>query len=143
MCGTPRSIELTGWELADKSHPRVHVGIPAYVVANDHSEKTATTTDTLTEFLKTHHSIESIAALRARTILEQRSRSLALDVTPRLIYAAGTACEALVTSGVADYLEWQALEGPLFLNSNATKLDRVPCNKNDVFLFQLLIQKVP
>jgi RAB protein geranylgeranyltransferase component A len=101
------SIALTNWTLANGRHARLFVASPAQ--------------------------IQSQAQVDAQTILQHHSRSLALDITPSLVYAAGTAVDALIQSGVADYLEWKALEGLLYLNPQTQQLDKVPCNKNDIF----------
>ncbi|GAX17561.1 hypothetical protein FisN_18Lh211 [Fistulifera solaris] len=103
------SIALTNWTLTNGRHPRLFVSSPAA-------------------------QIQTQAQVDAQTILQQHSRSLAFDITPVLVYAAGTAVDALLQSGVAEYLEWKALEGLLYLNPQTQRLDKVPCNKNDIFL---------
>lgn len=117
-------IDLTCWTLANGSHPRLF-----------HFSKLD---NKPCQSAKEALLVETLASQQARTIL--KSRALALDVTPYVIFAAGVAVNTLLTSNVADYLEWKALEGILWLDRSkgATQLQRVPCNKNDVFASKLL-----
>jgi Rab proteins geranylgeranyltransferase component A len=166
---TSLTIELTDWKLAGNNnrHARLHVGLwednrysedepKSKKDDDDDSPYIATPASALRRGKQQHYrsrrriqKIEPMAAVHTRTMLNERSRSFALDVTPRLIYAAGTAVQGLLTSGVADYLEWKALEGILLMSStssgsptnggrNLVSLGRVPCNKNDIFGSKLL-----
>lgn len=135
-------IELSDWTLANDQHPQVYVGIPPSVrnfTTKDDEESHKGILEThLNDYLRQQHSIERETALLARTILEENSRSLAFDITPTAIYAAGSAVHGLLLSGVAEYLEWKAIEGLVYFNIETGTLDRVPCNKNDVFSSKLL-----
>jgi len=131
------SVSLTHWKLADGSHPTVYVGIPTDLVVNDENDNVGITK--LTNYLLADkHGIQSLQSQRARQILQEHSRSLALDVTPGLLLAAGASVNALLKSGVADYLDFKSLQGLLWLNKDSFMLERVPCSKNDVFSSTLL-----
>jgi len=119
-------VELTKWKLADGSHPRMQFIVDS---ALDGSLEVA---------LYEGCGVESFSSARCRTILRERSRSLALDATPRLIFADNLAVQSLLTSGVADYMEWKAVEGLFYPHTDTNKIERVPCNKSDVFTSKLL-----
>jgi Rab proteins geranylgeranyltransferase component A len=121
------------------------------VVVADESDSTTNTELTL-ESLKPSdlvvHKVVPLAALQAQEILESRSRSFALDVTPSLLYCGGRSIQALLDSQVSDYLEFKALNGLLWYrpppaaaaanNDDNPKLLKVPCSKADVFNSELL-----
>ena len=114
------SIKLKYWTLANGVSPMLHVGIP-----RDASWE---------EQLLTLNIIPS-RLRKAQQVLQQK-RSFAFDMTPSLLYASGPAVKALLTSGVADYMEFKALEGLLWFGDDG--LSRVPCSKGDVFGTSLL-----
>jgi RAB protein geranylgeranyltransferase component A len=132
------SIALTNWTLANGKAPTVHIG-----VLNKQKDFSA---DDLSRQLQ-QQGIVSKRTILAQKILEQQSRSLALDVTPSLLYASGTAVNGFITSGVAEHLEFQTMQAVYWLqqeeqqsNNKMTscKLERVPCSKGDVFQSPLL-----
>jgi Rab proteins geranylgeranyltransferase component A len=129
-------VTLDAWKLANATSPTLHM----VYVDSDGDPKVGT------DVSHKPPSLESTSALQTRTILEQRSRSFALDVTPSLIYASGPAVYGLLQSKVADYLEFKSLEGMYWcrMESSDTKdnssnesvtahLEPVPCSKHDVF----------
>jgi RAB protein geranylgeranyltransferase component A len=116
------SIRLNNWTLANGVSPILHVGIPC-----DGSVSWE-------EHLLTLNIIPS-RLRKAQQVLQQK-RSFAFDMTPSLLYASGPAVKALLTSGVADYMEFKALEGLLWFGNDG--LSRVPCSKGDVFGTSLL-----
>ena len=67
-------------------------------------------------------------------LLLQNQHRIMLDLTPSLLFSSGTAVQALLTSQVADYLEFKAMEALLY----TTQLEKVPCSKNDVFASKTL-----
>lgn len=103
------------------------------------------------DYLWSHHKMRTMAAASAHAILDCHSRSLALDVTPYLLYASGPAVSGLLASNVSDYVEFKSLEGLLYMegaietkekerkNAHQEKgshnriISSVPCSKNDVF----------
>jgi Rab proteins geranylgeranyltransferase component A len=120
------------------------------VVVADKSDSTTNAELTL-ESLKPSdlvvHKVVPLAALQAQEILEGRSRSFALDVTPSLLYCGGRSIQALLDSQVSDYLEFKALNGLLWYRPPPAatasddanpKLLKVPCSKADVFNSELL-----
>ena len=74
----------------------------------------------------------------ADEILNQRSRSFAIDVTPGLIWAQGPAVLGLLQSSVSDYVEFKSLERLWWFDESDKSLQAVPCSKNDVFASKLL-----
>lgn len=143
---TSLAISLTNWKLANGSCPTVYVGVPPSVLDSDNDSSQLQ----LATYLKEKHNIQAGTSVRASQVLYEHSRSIALDVTPSLLFCAGLAVQSLLISGVADYLEFKSLEGLLWLEqqqsskaqSNTSKdggrLERVPCSKNDVFSTTLL-----
>ena len=113
-------IQLKHWTLANGTSPVLHVGIPPDASWEDHLLQL---------------DVMPTRLLRAQQILNQQ-RHFAFDLTPSLLYASGPAVKALVTSGVADYMEFKALEGLLWYADS--ELSRVPCSKGDVFATSLL-----
>jgi Rab proteins geranylgeranyltransferase component A len=129
---------LTGWTLANGTRPTLFAGsVPLQRGEDDNCIDSG--------HLWQHYGIRAIAAAAAEAILDRHSRSLALDVTPYLLYASGPAVDGLLTSSVSDYVEFKSVEGLLFAekqqrdtNGIAVSLSRVPCSKNDVFASKLL-----
>jgi RAB protein geranylgeranyltransferase component A len=159
------AVSLTSWKLANGSCPTVYVGaLPSFMDTDsddnnndDDDDDDNNLNDTiLATYLQVHHGIQAVRSVRACQVLQESSysRSLALDVTPGLLFCAGPSVSGLLTSGVADYLEFKSLEGLLWLESSGTgessssststnsnsnrRLERVPCSKNDVFSSALL-----
>ena len=106
----------------DGRPPTLHVGIPAGVSVDEYLQRFMMTPTRL---------------LQAQKVLQQ-DRSFAFDLTPSLLYASGPAVQALLTSGVAEYLEFKPLEGLLWSSGDSDVLSRVPCSKGDVFATSLL-----
>lgn len=106
------AIVLSSWTLANGSHPTL------FTDASDLDR------------------IRTVQEEVARQILDEHSRSLALDITPYLLFSNGPAVSGLLTSGVADYLEFKSLEGVYYYEDQ--RLSVVPCSKNDVFSSTLL-----
>jgi RAB protein geranylgeranyltransferase component A len=116
--GNSVAIQLKAWQLANGTSPMLYVGIPSDVPWD--------------EYLQLH--MTPTRLLQAQLVLEQQ-RDFAFDLTPFLLYASGPAVQALLTSGVAEYMEFKPLEGLLWYNG---VLSRVPCSKGDVFGTSLL-----
>ena len=143
---------------SSSSTTRVSVGIsPAWVQQQQQSDdddddvpnNAASPMTTLvldTQQLFQHHSIRTRAAATAAKLF-QAARSVALDITPVAVYAAGSAVNGLVASGVSEYVDFKSVEGLLYYynhqhpstsSSSSTCLQPVPCSKNDVFASRLL-----
>ncbi|KAK9851131.1 hypothetical protein WJX84_002509 [Apatococcus fuscideae] len=60
-----------------------------------------------------------------------RLSSYAFDLAPRVLYCAGPAIEALVTTGAHHYLEFKLISGNYFWNGR--RLQSVPAGRSDVF----------
>ena len=116
--GKSVAIQLKAWTLANGTSPTLYIGIPSDVSCEEYLQLNMTPTQ----------------LLRAQQVLEQQ-RHFAFDLTPFLLYAWGPAVQALLTSGVAEYMEFKPLEGLLWYNG---ELARVPCSKGDVFATSLL-----
>jgi RAB protein geranylgeranyltransferase component A len=116
--GNSVAVQLKAWTLANGTSPILYVGIPSDVPWEDYLQLHMTPT----------------RLLQAQQLLEQQ-RDFAFDLTPFLLYASGPAVQALLTSGVAEYMEFKPLEGLLWYNG---VLSRVPCSKGDVFGTSLL-----
>ena len=138
-------IELTNWTLANGTYPTLYLGIPPKVVMQD--EEFGWWIDGT--LMWNQYRIRTLTAHWASQILEQHSRSLALDVTPYLLYASGPAVDGLLLSSVSNYLEFKSLDAVLYYSkpnnissspkqSTPGTFTRVPCSKNDVFASQLL-----
>ncbi len=148
-------IELNNWALTNQTRPKLYVGgIPSsmilYGTMNDVNEWYITNDQYIWD---TYH-IRTVSSYHASLILDTYSRSLALDITPYLIYAAGPAVDGLLTSTVSNYIEFKSLDALLYYTpppppqnnnndgnsavSKAGKFTRVPCSKKDVFASQLL-----
>jgi RAB protein geranylgeranyltransferase component A len=77
----------------------------------------------------------------ARVLLQDRDFNI--DTTAKVLYGSGAITELLITSGVANYLEFRSFEGLYFwLDQTGSggrasdahrQLWKVPCSKNDVF----------
>jgi RAB protein geranylgeranyltransferase component A len=106
-------LELTNWKLANGKYARL------------------STID-----------LDKIVTMRevaAEEILNRRSRSFAIDVSPGLIWAQGPAVLGLLQSSVSEYVEFKSLEKLWWYDgSNSKGLQAVPCSKNDVFASALL-----
>lgn len=118
-------ITLDGWTLANGKAPIVYFGIPVDRMHNVES------------YLSETQDVLPLRAIQAHTILNM-SRSFALDVTPGLVYASGSAVHGMLMSGVAEYLDFKSIEALLWLEAANQPLSRVPCSKGDVFTSQLL-----
>ena len=155
-------IELKNWTLANQSRPKLFVGgIPSSMISYDvkNDNEWYITND---QYLWDTYHIRTISSYHASLILDTYSRSLALDVTPYLMYAAGPAVDGLLTSNVSNYIEFKSLDALLYYTPPPTSLSqqknnwkndshgnghstvsvgtftRVPCSKKDVFASQLL-----
>jgi RAB protein geranylgeranyltransferase component A len=119
------SFTLDDWKLAANSTSSVvvHVGLP--LLLNIKLD--------ILDYLATQN-ILLVSCRDAQFLLQQHSRGFALDLSPRQLFCAGPAVEALLTSKVSEYLEFKSLEGLLF----GPHLVAVPCSKNDVFASSLL-----
>ena len=154
------AVSLKNWTMADGTSPVVYIGVssdqlssmeispktpssPDEAMEHHFQKSIATTTD---KKPKDTNTITSMRSLSAQHILERQSRSLALDVTPCLLYASGIAVQGFLTSGVAEHLEFQTMQAVYWLQqTNSAKgtkkaalLERVPCSKGDVFQSSLL-----
>ncbi|KAK7503808.1 hypothetical protein BaRGS_00004931 [Batillaria attramentaria] len=58
-------------------------------------------------------------------------RRFSLDLTPKLLYCAGSMVELLIASDVAKYCEFRTVSRVLTVRDN--KLEKVPCSRSDVF----------
>jgi Rab proteins geranylgeranyltransferase component A len=138
-------VDMIGWKLANGTLPRLYASIALNQVEKDqNSQSSSGLTIADSVYLWQNHGIRTEAAAAAETILDRQSRSLALDVTPYLLYASGPAVDGLLVSSVSDYVEFKSLEGLLLASRTAGNMDndivlsRVPCSKNDVFSTKLL-----
>lgn len=134
---TAVGIELNEWKLANGKSPTVFVGIPAASVTTNGVGPVA-----LEEFLYQTEKVRSLRSVQAEEIM-QKERYFALDATPAFVLASGRAVQGMLASGVADYLEFKAIEGLYWLENEkggdgCPTLSRVPCSKNDVFGTKLL-----
>jgi Rab proteins geranylgeranyltransferase component A len=136
-------IELTSWTLTNGTFPKVYIGVAYVAIAEDSHGWSIDD-----QYMWDKHRIRTVSADRAVQILEQYSRSIAVDVTPYLLYASGPAVDGLLTSTVSNYIEFKSLDAILYYtpaskqtpsptNASGT-FNRVPCSKNDVFASQLL-----
>ncbi len=124
------SVTLSNWTLANGKSSVVHFGIPSDRMNNVES------------YLAETQDVLPIRTLEAQTILQQKSRSFALDVTPSLVYASGSAVQGMLVSSVAEYLDFKSIDALLWFDpataTTTQHLSRVPCSKGDVFTSQLL-----
>jgi RAB protein geranylgeranyltransferase component A len=134
-------FSLTQWTLANGKHPTLSVSIP--------TQPTASETTFLWLSLAETRDIRRVRDLYIASLTgatpgatfrgpprPDYTRGWALDATPQLLYAWGPAVRGLMTSQVADYLEFKsvcALYCYLPLATGSSRLERVPCSKNDVF----------
>ena len=148
-------IELKNWTLANNARPKLYVGgIPSTMILYD-AENDNEWSITNDQCIWDKYRVRTITSYHASLILDTYSRSLALDVTPYLIYAAGPAVDGLLTSTVSNYIEFKSLDALLYYTPSSRKTDdnsnsndkssvsvgtftRVPCSKKDVFASQLL-----
>jgi Rab proteins geranylgeranyltransferase component A len=140
-------IQLTHWTLANQKQPKLYVGIPSSLVKYDAKDHTDWYIDDH-QCMWDKYRIRTVTAFRASQILDQYSRSLALDITPYLLYAAGPAVDGLLTSTVSNYIEFKSLDALLYYTPPPPKdgtvtqrngtFTRVPCSKKDVFASHLL-----
>ncbi|KAK7097444.1 rab proteins geranylgeranyltransferase component A 2-like [Littorina saxatilis] len=63
--------------------------------------------------------------------IEKEWRKFSFDLTPKLLYCAGSMVELLIVSDVAKYCEFRTVSRVLTLRDN--NLERVPCSRADVF----------
>lgn len=128
---TSIAISLQDWTLANGKNPIAYFGVDAN---NSDSSKHFSECVIPTS----HMDMKSIF---------NASCSFALDLSPGLLYASGTAVQGLLTSKVADYVEFKSVQGLFWLDQNQKKskspmkdwqLSRVPCSKSDVFGTKLL-----
>lgn len=64
--------------------------------------------------------------------LGSEARRFNFDLRPRLVLCRGQVVDALVRSGVSNYLQFQSLDDALFLDADGIVM-RVPCSKAAVF----------
>ena len=147
-------IELNNWTLANRTRPKLYVGgIPSSMILNDTMNDVNEWYITNDQYIWDTYHIRTVSSYHASLILDTYSRSLALDITPYLIYAAGPAVDGLLTSTVSNYIEFKSLDAVLYYTppppqnnnndakstvSHVGKFTRVPCSKKDVFASQLL-----
>ena len=76
---------------------------------------------------------------------EKESRKFNIDLTPKYVLCNGTLVNLLVRSGVAQYLEFKALENTyLYLpldDKDSSPIKEVPCSKSEVFKSKILSLK--
>lgn len=125
-------ISLDKWTMADGTSPTVYIGVTLEQLNGTGTEQA------MEEYFKASNEIQSVRALEAQRILQQQSRSLAIDVTPCLLYASGVGVNGMITSNVAEHLEFQTMQGMYWLAAGSCKLERVPCSKGDVMQSSLL-----
>jgi RAB protein geranylgeranyltransferase component A len=149
---TPRftlAIALDQWKMADGTSPVLYVGTTWTSTTNSASSPPLDQQPqqqpqpqpqdnplALEAFLSQTKQIQSQKSVHAARILQHQERRLALDVTPAFVLAAGRAVDGMLASGVAEYLEFQTVQGLVWLEDG--RLSRVPCTKNDVFSTKLL-----
>lgn len=132
-------VELKNWNpttSTSSSPPTVSVGLSSSTLDKvDVHDPMA-----LEQYLATHERITSTASLDVQQLLRQdQERWMGLDATPALVLASGRAVEGMLASGgVADYLEFKAIQGLWYWQDDNHALARVPCSKNDVFTTTLL-----
>jgi Rab proteins geranylgeranyltransferase component A len=139
---TPGKLEvgLANWTLAHGKSPTVSFGVTLeQLLENTDTKNNNQSIEQAMEdyFQNKTNEIQSLASLQATQILTQQSRSLAFDVTPSLLYASGVGVKGLLTSNVAEHLEFQTMHGMYWLDADQ-KLQRVPCSKGDVMQSPLL-----
>lgn len=117
------SISLNTWTLANGLSPTLHIGIPDGV--------------DLQSYLLDNCKIRPSVLVQTEKLLQEQSRSFAIDVTPSLIFGSGAAVLGFLMSNVSEYVEFKSIEGMLWLDSKGD-LSRVPCSKGDVFGTKLL-----
>jgi len=157
------AVALTNWTLANGTSPIVYMGVAKEQVTSSNDNNNNNNNDTSNDdktidnnedqtvvgmeahfALHRKQDIKSQRTILAERILEQHSRSLALDVSPMLLYASGSAVRGFLTSGVCDHLEFQTMQAVYWLQldsndkSSTAQLERVPCSKGDVFQSTLL-----
>ena len=125
QAGESLAISLGNWTLANGASPTLFLGIPQDVQDID-------------LYLQQNCNIRSSRLVQAESLLQKQSRQFAIDITPSLIFASGSAVEGFLKSGVADYLEFKSIEGLLWYDDKRGCLSRVPCSKGDVFNTKLL-----
>jgi RAB protein geranylgeranyltransferase component A len=118
-------ISLNAWTLANGASPSLYVGIPDGL-----EEKVET-------YLATSCQIRPTILVHTEKLLQQSSRSFAIDITPSLIFGSGAAVLGFLISNVSEYVEFKPIEGMLWFDGKAS-LSRVPCSKGDVFGTKLL-----
>jgi Rab proteins geranylgeranyltransferase component A len=118
-------ISLNTWTLANGLSPSLHVGIPE---GRD---------ETLETYLALNCRVRPTLLVEAEKLLQQSSRSFAIDITPSLIFGSGAAVSGFLTSNVSEYVEFKPIEGMLWFDGEGN-LSRVPCSKGDVFGTKLL-----
>jgi RAB protein geranylgeranyltransferase component A len=154
-------IVLSGWTLANNASPKIYVGIDYYPPPKSDGSSAASYPPSPTslydpivveDVLYQTKQIRTYRSVQMEHILQKEHRHFALDCTPTFVLASGRAVQGMLSSGVADYLEFKAMEGLYWLEqqpSNSKKKDgittttttvlsRVPCSKNDVFGTKLL-----
>ena len=100
-------VELNGWKLANNVSPTVHITVTDTSVIENPI--------LLEEYLAEKENIISLQTKQALEIIQNQQRYFALDVTPTFILASGRAVQGMLASGVADYLEFKAVEGLYWL----------------------------
>ena len=125
-------VVLDNWKLANDQSPTVYFRL---------QDGQNTPSNSMEQAFLEQHGIQSCKQIRVQEILNNR-RSMALDVSPVFCLASGRAVQGMLSSNVADYLEFKTIDGLYWLNDddnddNSTMM-RVPCSKNDVFQTKLL-----
>jgi RAB protein geranylgeranyltransferase component A len=134
-------LSLTQWTLANGKHPTLSVSIPTHTTASESTSLWLSLAETRDIRRVRDLYIASLTGATPGTTFRgpprpDYTRGWALDATPQLLYAWGPAVRGLMTSQVADYLEFKsvcALYCYLPLATGSSRLERVPCSKNDVF----------
>jgi Rab proteins geranylgeranyltransferase component A len=118
-------ISLSSWVLTNGLSPSLYIGIPENLEMS------------METYLATVCNIRPSILTRVHKLLQQNSRSFAIDLTPLLIFGFGPAVNGFIKSGASEYIDFKAIEGLLWFDEKG-KLSRVPCSKGDVFSTNLL-----
>ncbi len=163
------AVELNNWTMANGKSPTAYFGYhncsqdEMKENTNEEKEGTSNTFSTIAAYYAQYHDIIPASLFQFQKYILGRKRSFALDLTPGLLYASGSAVNGMVESGVSAYCEFKSLLGlHLFMeqqkkksskfsskspqvdvgitndNNSLLELSRVPCSKRDVFQTKLL-----
>ncbi|KAF7727692.1 hypothetical protein EC973_007248 [Apophysomyces ossiformis] len=87
------------------------------------------------ETLKENTNItESVSKLRVLAAALKETRSYNLDLAPKYLACQGEMIEALIRSGVGQYLEFKGVEDIFIFDKEEGQLQKVPGSKEDVFV---------